>query len=131
MAPHEVRAIRTACFTFTLSFAIANVISRYRAFASGIRSLGATAGARPCAAVVDESQPTTVIQLILADKSKLRQKFNLSATVLDVYQHVQHASRAAAPFELIAGFPPKALTDAGATVKDAGLAGASVTQKTA
>ena len=88
-------------------------------------------GARPCAAVVDESQPSTVIQLILADKSKVRQKFNLSATVLDVYQHVQHASRVAVPFELIAGFPPKALTDAAATVKDAGLAGASITQKTA
>ena len=97
--------------------------------AAGAASGVSFAAARARAIVVDESAPTTTIQLVLADKSKLRQKFNLTHTVMDIYQHVQHASKVSTPFDLLSGFPPKALTDASATISAAGLAGASVTQK--
>jgi hypothetical protein len=57
---------------------------------SGPAVVGASfAAAKPANISVDESKPTTVVQIVLADKQKLRQKFNLDHTVLDVYQHVQ------------------------------------------
>ena len=56
---------------------------------SAVASAASFAAARARAAVVDESAPSTTIQIVLADKSKIRQKFNLTQTVLDIYQHVQ------------------------------------------
>jgi hypothetical protein len=39
-------------------------------------------------------------------------------------------SKVAKPFDLLHGFPPKSLVDPSATISAAGLAGASLTQKT-
>jgi len=77
---------------------------------------------------VDASQPQTIIQVVLANKQKLRVNINQTATVGQLYQHVMHVSTLRS-FSLAGGFPPKPLTDYGATIKAAGLVGASVTQR--
>ena len=67
------------------------------------QSLGSSNAAGPAAAAigngfaeakakaiqVDESQPTTTVQIVLANKSKVQQKFNQSHTVLDLFQHIK------------------------------------------
>ena len=87
-------------------------------------------GLKGKAVEVDEKENTTTIQFILLDKSKVKQKFNPERhTVLDLFQHVAFVSKVLGSFELISGFPPKPLTDPNLTIKAAGLAGASITQK--
>lgn len=51
----------------------------------------------------------------------------LPPVIIDLYR----LSKAAKPFILRAGFPPKQLLDPRATIKDAGLAGASIEHKLA
>lgn len=77
---------------------------------------------------LDENEPKTTIQVIAADRKKHRVKVNTSATVAQLYQHVMSLTNKSS-FSLVGGFPPKALSDYNATIKDAGLAGASVTQR--
>eukprot|EP00455_Lapot_gusevi_P031390 TRINITY_DN3401_c0_g1_i3.p1 TRINITY_DN3401_c0_g1~~TRINITY_DN3401_c0_g1_i3.p1 ORF type:complete len:122 (-),score=38.13 TRINITY_DN3401_c0_g1_i3:184-549(-) len=95
---------------------------------SGVASMVSFGHAVPRAIEVDEKQPTTTLQLVLHDKRRLRQKFNTSHTVLDIYQHVMHESGQPA-FDLLGGFPPKPLNDPSISIQDAGLAGSSLTQK--
>jgi UBX domain-containing protein 1 len=78
---------------------------------------------------IDSSQPTASIQLVLADRRRLRETVNHSTTVADIYRHVLHLTQTP-KFELVTGFPPKVLTDPNQTVKDAGLIGAQVQQRT-
>lgn len=78
----------------------------------------------------DESKPTTSIQIRLADGSRLVAKFNLDQTVAEIRKFI----KACRPdlgngFSLATTFPTRALTDAGETIKAAGLAGAVVVQK--
>lgn len=79
---------------------------------------------------VDSTQPTTVVQLVLADRRRLRETFNTSNTVGQVYGHIASLSSSApGSFEIVAGFPPKPLTEPQQTLKDAGLIGSSIQQK--
>jgi len=91
-------------------------------------SSGGFASAKPITFVIDEAQPTTELQLVLHNRTRIKQKFNHSTTVLQVYQHVMAVSKIN-KFDLLAGFPPKPLTDPNATLKDAGLFGASLQQR--
>ena len=80
------------------------------------------------------SSPTTVLQLVTADRRKLRETFNEDTPVSVLYQHVSAVaplppSTPPATFELVAGFPPKALTDGSQTLKQAGICGASIQQR--
>jgi hypothetical protein len=86
-------------------------------------------GATPRALPFADARPFTTVQLVLADRRRVRERVNLDSTVLDLYRHVQHLSGVATPFELLAGFPPKALADPSATIEAAGLAGSSVQQR--
>jgi UBX domain-containing protein 1 len=111
---------------------------QFRSF-SGV---GATLGSSHAAAVVgstvdpstledpsevDASRPTTSIQVRLANGQRKVIKINLDATVLQLVSHLK--SVVDAPFQLVAGFPPKPLEDFSATVEAAGLQGAQVQVK--
>jgi UBX domain-containing protein 1 len=75
--------------------------------------------------LLDESQPTTSIQVRLMTGKRLVLKVNLSSPVLVLAQHIGGSE----PYRLVSGFPPRPLTDLSKTVEDCGLAGAQVMQK--
>ena len=81
------------------------------------------------APVVDESQPTTSIQVRLLNGKRLVVKVNKSARVADVAAAVNASGDAGSdPYTLNAGFPPRAVEDMNQTVEEAGLAGSVVNQ---
>ncbi|WOK99944.1 hypothetical protein Cni_G08656 [Canna indica] len=80
---------------------------------------------------VDDSRPSTTIQLRLADGSRMVARFNIHHTVGDIRSYID-ASRPDSPrtYQLrTVGFPPKQLNDLNATIEDAGLANSVVIQK--
>ncbi|KAK1261315.1 UBA and UBX domain-containing protein [Acorus gramineus] len=80
---------------------------------------------------VNESLPTTSIQLRLADGTRMVARFNYHHTVGDVRAFID-ASRpgGARTYKLqTVGFPPKVLTDAAQTIEQAGIANSVVIQK--
>ena len=81
---------------------------------------------------VDESKPTTSLQIRLRDGSRLVARFNLDHTVADIKKFISAAKpgEAASNYSLSSmGFPPKKLEEDGATIEEAGLANAVVVQK--
>lgn len=82
-------------------------------------------------AKVDESQPTTNIQVRLANGSRLIVKLNHSQTVGDLRAYICNArpEYGSATFSLQTTFPNKELTDNAQSIKDAGLLGAAVLQR--
>ncbi|CAN8246309.1 unnamed protein product [Cochlearia groenlandica] len=81
--------------------------------------------------VIDETVPTTSIQLRLADGTRLVAKFNHHHTVSDIRGFID-SSRPGNPvsYQLqTMGFPPKPLTDLTQTIEQAGLANSVVLQK--
>lgn len=86
-------------------------------------------GSLPPAPVVDESKPTTTIQVRTSTGKKLKLKVNLTTTVYQLAALVVAEAGGTAAFSLSAGFPPKDLMDGSATIEAAGLQGAAVTQK--
>ncbi|EOA21171.1 hypothetical protein CARUB_v10001519mg [Capsella rubella] len=81
--------------------------------------------------VIDETAPTTSIQLRLADGTRLVGKFNHHHTINDIRSFID-SSRPGAPmnYQLQAmEFPPKPLTDLTQTIEQAGLANSVVLQK--
>ena len=80
----------------------------------------------------DGAAPSTTLQIVTADRKKHRETFSEQATVAALYAHVATLHVPAAPsqsFELVAGFPPKVLADGALTLKQAGICGASVQQR--
>eukprot|EP01094_Clydonella_sp_ATCC50884_P005203 TRINITY_DN1416_c0_g1_i2.p1 TRINITY_DN1416_c0_g1~~TRINITY_DN1416_c0_g1_i2.p1 ORF type:complete len:242 (-),score=60.93 TRINITY_DN1416_c0_g1_i2:220-945(-) len=93
-------------------------------------STSSTSAASAPKPTVDESRPTTSIQLRLADGTRLVAKFNLDSLVGDVYAFVQAARPMQGDsFELRTAFPPQPLTNMGETVQEAGIAGAALVQR--
>eukprot|EP00088_Acartia_fossae_P053644 TRINITY_DN611_c0_g1_i1.p1 TRINITY_DN611_c0_g1~~TRINITY_DN611_c0_g1_i1.p1 ORF type:complete len:391 (-),score=141.14 TRINITY_DN611_c0_g1_i1:32-1204(-) len=80
---------------------------------------------------VDESKPTTNIQVRLADGSRLIVKLNHEQTVGTLRQYICTArpQYGTTPFNLNTTFPNKELTDDSQTLKAAGLLGAAVLQR--
>ncbi|KAL1804186.1 hypothetical protein DCAR_0729185 [Daucus carota subsp. sativus] len=81
--------------------------------------------------VVDQSLPSTSIQLRLADGTRLVAHFNNHHTVGDIRAFID-ASRpgGSRTYQLqTVGFPPKQLTDHGQTIEQAGLANSVIIQK--
>ncbi|KAA8515553.1 hypothetical protein F0562_018836 [Nyssa sinensis] len=81
--------------------------------------------------VVDETLPSTSIQLRLADGARMIAHFNHHHTVGDIHAFID-ASRpgATGTYQLrTVGFPPKQLTDPTQTIEQAGLANSVVIQK--
>mmetsp|Transcript_28729 Transcript_28729/g.29064 ORF Transcript_28729/g.29064 Transcript_28729/m.29064 type:complete len:262 (-) Transcript_28729:290-1075(-) len=114
----------------------------YVAFAGEAMSLG---GASPSGAVVvtpdmiptsgipevDVSVPVTTLQVKLISGKKVKIRVNHSHTVLHLIGFLNREEAASRPFILSAGFPPKDITDTSKSVSEAGLVGASITQKAA
>eukprot|EP01132_Coremiostelium_polycephalum_P005061 gene5061-6300_t len=79
---------------------------------------------------VDSSQPTTSIQIRLADGTRLQSTFNQSHSLNDVINFINRSSNSNRAFDLLTGFPLKPLTiDTKTSLKDAGLLNALLTQK--
>ncbi|XP_058122598.1 NSFL1 cofactor p47 [Anopheles ziemanni] len=80
---------------------------------------------------LDGSQPTTALQIRLADGSRLSARFNQSHTVDQVRQYILTArpQYAAQNFALLTTFPSKELSDGMQTLKDAGLLNAAIMQR--
>ncbi|XP_057431532.1 plant UBX domain-containing protein 4 [Lotus japonicus] len=80
---------------------------------------------------VDQSLPSTSIQLRLADGTRLVSHFNYHHTISDIRAFID-ASRPGGQqnYQLqMMGFPPKVLTDENQTIEQAGLANSVVMQK--
>ncbi|XP_030539714.1 plant UBX domain-containing protein 4 [Rhodamnia argentea] len=81
--------------------------------------------------VVDDSLPSTSIQLRLADGTRMVSRFNYSHTIRDVRAFID-ASRPGGErnYQLqTMGFPPKKLNDLDQTIEQAGIANSVVIQK--
>ncbi|XP_039446848.1 NSFL1 cofactor p47-like [Culex pipiens pallens] len=80
---------------------------------------------------VDDAQPTTTLQIRLADGSRLTARFNQTHTVENVRQYVARSrpQYAAQSFALLTTFPSKELTDGAQSLKDAGLLNAAIMQR--
>ncbi|XP_018468432.1 plant UBX domain-containing protein 3 [Raphanus sativus] len=81
--------------------------------------------------VVDETLPSTSIQLRLSDGTRMVAKFNNHHTVNDIRAFIDF-SRPGNPINYslqVMGFPPKPLTDPFQTIDEAGLANSVVIQK--
>eukprot|EP00878_Enallax_costatus_P001620 GHUV01001771.1.p1 GENE.GHUV01001771.1~~GHUV01001771.1.p1 ORF type:complete len:283 (+),score=97.43 GHUV01001771.1:128-976(+) len=119
-------------------------VPKYVAFAGSGRTLGSSsaAGASSSAAAgsstadrgewkgVDESQPTTSIQLRLSDGSRMVARMNTTHTVADIRRFI----RAARPdmtggYQLLTGFPPAPIADESHTLEAAGLLNAVINQR--
>ncbi|XP_053963804.1 NSFL1 cofactor p47 [Anastrepha ludens] len=80
---------------------------------------------------VDASQPTTTLQIRLADGSRLMAQFNLNHTVGDIHRYIMNArpQYMNGNFRLVSSFPTRELTDETATIELAGLKNASILQR--
>lgn len=76
--------------------------------------------------VVDAGRPTTSIAVRLLNGKRHVVKINLDATVQDLAAHLVPHAESSTPFRMVAGFPPKPLSDPNATIEAAGLKGAQV-----
>ena len=83
----------------------------------------------PEAPVVDSSKPVAKFRLRLASGKALAVELNEEPTVGHLRAFVAAQGAGEKPYDLLAGFPPKPLTDAAQTVGAAGLAGGAVSQK--
>jgi len=80
---------------------------------------------------LDEAQPTSNIQVRMADGSRLIARLNHTHTVGDLRAYITTArpQYASVPFALLNTFPPTELTEETKTLKEAGLLGAAVLQR--
>ncbi|KAI9357127.1 ubiquitin-related domain-containing protein [Pilaira anomala] len=82
------------------------------------------------APTVDESQPTTNIQIRLGDGTRLIAKLNHTHTIGDLRQYIESSAQAnGRPFILQTTFPVKELKDNNQTLKEAGLLNSVVVQR--
>jgi len=78
---------------------------------------------------IDESQPTTSIQIRLHDGSRLVAKFNLTHKISDIRAYINSTKPTSSGYDLMTSFPQKILTDESQTLGGAGLNNAVVIQK--
>lgn len=80
---------------------------------------------------IDESQPIAMVQIRLADGSRISGRFNHTHTVNDIRQYVITARPIYENqnFVLLTTFPSKELTDGDATIIAAGLQGSTIMQR--
>lgn len=79
---------------------------------------------------VDETLPSTSIQLRLADGTRMVARFNIHHTVGDIRNFINASRPGSRSYKLqTVGFPPKQLNDDSITIEQAGLANSVVMQK--
>eukprot|EP01117_Protostelium_nocturnum_P006682 TRINITY_DN2406_c0_g1_i1.p1 TRINITY_DN2406_c0_g1~~TRINITY_DN2406_c0_g1_i1.p1 ORF type:complete len:382 (+),score=173.03 TRINITY_DN2406_c0_g1_i1:144-1289(+) len=76
-----------------------------------------------------DSEPSTSIQIRLADGSRLVGKFNLSHKVVDIRAHINSTKNTTQSYSLMTSMPQKLLEDENQTIQEAGLQNAVVIQK--
>lgn len=115
-------------------------VEQFRSFSGQGNSLGTAAAPAQLNAVfepsvlpasppaVDDSQPSTSIQVRLLNGQRRVIKVNLSQTVADLAAQLREDANSQ-PFRLVSGFPPKPLENPGETVEAAGLKGAQVSMQ--
>eukprot|EP00879_Flechtneria_rotunda_P024395 GHRR01025858.1.p1 GENE.GHRR01025858.1~~GHRR01025858.1.p1 ORF type:complete len:205 (+),score=79.73 GHRR01025858.1:322-936(+) len=120
------------------------IMPKYVAFAGTGRTLGAssssgasssqagTSSAPPAGEWegVDESKPTTSIQLRLYDGSRMVARMNAAHTIADIRRFIR-ASRPdmTGGYQLLSGFPPAPVGDESQTLEAAGLLNAVISQR--
>ena len=111
---------------------------KYISFSGEGQSLGGTSatvgGAVDTSATdgkpaVDPAKPKTTIQFRFHNGTRATCDFNEDHTVGDLHGYVMSVAPVDGEYQLISGFPPKPLMDAGKTLKEAGLLKAAITQK--
>eukprot|EP00555_Chaetoceros_dichaeta_P004860 CAMPEP_0198258582 /NCGR_PEP_ID=MMETSP1447-20131203/7962_1 /TAXON_ID=420782 /ORGANISM="Chaetoceros dichaeta, Strain CCMP1751" /LENGTH=286 /DNA_ID=CAMNT_0043945733 /DNA_START=104 /DNA_END=964 /DNA_ORIENTATION=- len=81
---------------------------------------------------IDESKPTTLIQIRLLNGKRLKVKVNCDSPVSVLPQHINASGDGGeADYVLSSGYPPRILDDLEVSVEEAGLKGAQVIQKKA
>lgn len=86
----------------------------------------AATGGKP---VVDASKPTTQIQFRFHNGQRATLEVNTDHKVSDLHNYIAVVAPVDGSYQLINGFPPKPLTNPNATIQEAGLLKASITQK--
>jgi len=79
--------------------------------------------------VVDESAPTTTVQVRTHNGQRLLIKANHTHTVGDLRSHIEMECPTGKSFELRTTYPPQVLSDDSVTLKDAGLLNAAIVQR--
>lgn len=79
--------------------------------------------------VLDESAPTTTLQIRLKNGKKIRVKLNHTHKIADLLALIKSNGGATDSFSLSSGFPPKDVCGTTLSLEEAGLIGAAVTQK--
>lgn len=110
---------------------------KYVAFSGGGASLGGTAGvggtvnkdAADGKPAVDESKPKTNLQIRFHNGERATLTLNMTHTVGDIHAYVMSAAPVEGEYSLVTGFPPKPLSDPGATLESIGLKNAAIIQK--
>ena len=77
----------------------------------------------------DSSQPTTSVQVRFHNGQRKTITVNVTTRVEAIHEYVMMAAPVDGDYQLLAGFPPKALTDSRQTVQEAGIANGAVIQK--
>eukprot|EP00903_Cladosiphon_okamuranus_P009992 g9478.t1 len=80
---------------------------------------------------VDAAQPATTLQIRLHDGRRVRAQLNMHHTVRHIQAIIAREGAGGVSYMLMAGYPPAPLLDATQTLEEAGLKGASITQKLA
>lgn len=78
---------------------------------------------------VNHNQPTTRINIRLYTGDTITQEFNLTHTISDIRSFISRAAPVQGSFDILSGFPPKALSDEFRSIKDAKLEGTTLTQR--
>jgi len=80
---------------------------------------------------VDETKPTTTIQIRLLSGKRLIVKCNLDDPVRTLVLHINASGGGKEDYVLSSGYPPRVLSDLSKTIQECGLKGAQVMQKKA
>ncbi|KAF2075565.1 hypothetical protein CYY_003151 [Polysphondylium violaceum] len=119
---------------------------KYVAFSGGGQALGSTtttttsssssssSSSKPATAAkpptIDSSQPTTTLQIRLADGSRIQPTFNQTNTIVDVVNYINSSNPSSRPFDLLNGFPMKPIDITSTkSLKDSGFLNESFVQK--
>ena len=79
---------------------------------------------------VDYNKPITVIRFRFYDGTTVRQQFNETQTVEDLYNYVFEIAPLSCDYQLLCGFPPSPITsDLSLTLKEAGLLNKTIFQR--
>ena len=106
--------------------------NRLSAGSTSTSTAGAVDGAAALAGSsieLKDGEPVLKVQVRLATGKRTVLKLNSGHTVSQVQAAIAAMTPGVTSFTLVAGFPPKPLVDSAATVAEAGIAGAAVTQK--